>query len=41
MEKLATVKDESDACGLPAIPQQKIDAILGDNFARLMGLLEG
>jgi predicted TIM-barrel fold metal-dependent hydrolase len=40
MEKLATVNEESDACGLPAIPRQKIDAILGDNFARLMGLLD-
>ena len=41
MEKLATANEESDACGLPAIPEQKIEGILGDNFARLMGLLEG
>ena len=40
MEKLVTVNEGSDACGLPAIPQAKLDAILGDNFARLMGLLD-
>ena len=40
MEKLATVNEESDACGLPMISQAKIDAILGDNFAWLMGLLD-
>jgi len=34
------VNEEADACALPPIPQDKIDGILGDNFGRLIGLLD-
>ena len=40
MEKLSTVNEEADACAMPPIAQSKIDGILGDNFARLLGLLD-
>ena len=34
------MNEEADACAMPPIPQAKIDGILGDNFARLIGLLD-
>ncbi len=39
-DKLATVNEEAGPLGLPEIPQHKLDGILGDNFARILGLLE-
>jgi predicted TIM-barrel fold metal-dependent hydrolase len=39
-EKLATVNEEADACASPPIPQGKIDGILGEHFARVLGILE-
>ena len=39
-EKLATVNEEAEACALPPIPQGKIDGILGDHVARVLGILE-
>lgn len=40
MHKLATVNEEADPAALPPIPQAKIDGILGDHFARVIGLLD-
>ncbi|WNM28865.1 amidohydrolase family protein [Demequina capsici] len=39
-EKLLTVNEEAAPLGLPEIPQHKIDGVMGDNFARLVGLME-
>jgi hypothetical protein len=39
-EKLTTVNEEAAACALPPIPQAKIDGILGDHVARVLGILE-
>jgi predicted TIM-barrel fold metal-dependent hydrolase len=36
--KLLTVNEEAAAVSLPPIPAEKLDGILGDNFARLLGL---
>jgi predicted TIM-barrel fold metal-dependent hydrolase len=38
-EKLLTVNSEAAPLGLPPIPQHKIDGVMGDNFARVLGLL--
>ena len=38
-DKLLTVNDEAPALGLPPIPQSKLDGIMGDNMARVLGLL--
>jgi len=37
-EKLMTVNEEADQLGLPPIPQTKLDGIMGDNFAAVLGL---
>jgi hypothetical protein len=34
-----TVNDEARRMGTPEIPEEEIDGIMGDNFARLLGLL--
>jgi predicted TIM-barrel fold metal-dependent hydrolase len=39
-EKLVTVNDEAGALDLPPIPQEKLEGIMGDNFARVTRLLE-
>lgn len=39
MDKLLSVNEEAAACSLPPIPQGKLDGIMGDNVARLLGLL--
>ncbi len=39
-EKLLSVNEEAAAVALPPIPQAKLDGIMGDHFARLLGLLE-
>jgi predicted TIM-barrel fold metal-dependent hydrolase len=38
-EKLMTVNEEARRMGTPEIPQAELDGIMGDNFARLLGLL--
>lgn len=38
-EKLLTVNEEAAGLGLPPIPQHKLDGILGDNFAKVTGLV--
>lgn len=37
-EKLLGVNEEAAACALPPIPQAKLDGIMGDHFARVLGL---
>jgi predicted TIM-barrel fold metal-dependent hydrolase len=37
LEKLRTVNEEAPLVQLPEIPQAKIDGIMGDNVARMMG----
>jgi predicted TIM-barrel fold metal-dependent hydrolase len=37
-EKVRSVNQEASAIGLDPIPQRKIDGLLGDNFARFLGL---
>lgn len=39
-DKVRTVNEEAPVLGLPPIPQHKVDGILGDHFARLVGLLD-
>jgi len=39
LDKLRTVNEEAPLVHLPEIPQAKIDGIMGDNVARLLGLL--
>ncbi|MEI8057380.1 MAG: amidohydrolase family protein [Actinomycetes bacterium] len=39
MTKLRTVNEEADRLGTARIPQEAIDGICGDNFARLLGLM--
>lgn len=36
-EKLLSVNDESDAVGVPPIPSEKLEGIMGNNFALVMG----
>ena len=37
-EKVRTVNEEADPLGLDPFPQHKLDGLLGDNFARFLGL---
>jgi predicted TIM-barrel fold metal-dependent hydrolase len=37
-EKLMSVNDEADGLRMEPIPQRKLEGIMGDNFARLLGL---
>ena len=37
-EKLLSVNEEAAVLGLPPIPEQKLEGIMGDNFARVSGL---
>ena len=39
-EKLMTVNEEADALRMEPIAQAKLDGIMGDNVARLLGLIE-
>ncbi|WP_159499038.1 amidohydrolase family protein [Microbacterium sp. 18062] len=40
-EKLLTVNEEAERLGMPPIPQAKLDGIMGDNFAAVVGVEEG
>jgi hypothetical protein len=40
MEKLSSVNEEAAPAGMPPIPQEKIDGILGDHYARVLGLID-
>jgi hypothetical protein len=35
-----SVNEEADALRMDPIAQEKLDGIMGDNFARLLGLIE-
>jgi predicted TIM-barrel fold metal-dependent hydrolase len=37
-EKLLSVNEEAEPLGLPPVPQDKLDGIMGDNFAAVLGL---
>ena len=37
--KLLSVNDHAERVGSAPIPQAKLDGILGDNYARMLGLL--
>ena len=37
-DKLLSVNEEADACGMPPIPRSKLDGIMGTNVARVLGL---
>ena len=39
-QKLMTVNDEADGLRMEPIAQRKLDGIMGDNFARLLGLID-
>ena len=39
-DKLMTVNEEADALRMEPIAQAKLDGIMGDNVARLLGLIE-
>jgi predicted TIM-barrel fold metal-dependent hydrolase len=39
LRKLASVNEEADASSMPPIPQEKLAGIMGDNFARTLGLV--
>jgi predicted TIM-barrel fold metal-dependent hydrolase len=39
-EKLMTMNEEADGLRMPPIAQERLDGIMGDNFARLMGLID-
>jgi predicted TIM-barrel fold metal-dependent hydrolase len=39
-QKLMTVNDEAEGLRMEPIAQQKLDGIMGDNFARLVGLID-
>ena len=38
LDKLLTVNEEAEAIRMPPIPQDKLDGIAGDHFARVLGL---
>jgi predicted TIM-barrel fold metal-dependent hydrolase len=38
LDKLLTVNEEAEAVHMPPIPQDKLDGIAGDHFARVLGL---
>jgi predicted TIM-barrel fold metal-dependent hydrolase len=40
MEKLSTVNEEAAPAGMPPLLQGKIDGILGDHYARVLGLID-
>jgi predicted TIM-barrel fold metal-dependent hydrolase len=40
-DKLESVNEEALAVGLPAIAEEKLAGIMGDNFARALGLADG
>ncbi len=40
LEKLRTVNEEADAVHMPPIPAEKIAGIMGDNVAKLLGLID-
>ncbi|MEP7060328.1 MAG: amidohydrolase family protein [Actinomycetota bacterium] len=40
-EKLMTVNQEAGVLQMPPIPQEKLDGIMGENVARLLGLIQG
>jgi hypothetical protein len=37
-EKLMGVNEEAAVVSLPPVPAQKLDGIMGDNFAAVLGL---
>jgi predicted TIM-barrel fold metal-dependent hydrolase len=37
--KLLSVNEEADRCQLPPLPQAKLDGLMGDNLARVLGLV--
>jgi predicted TIM-barrel fold metal-dependent hydrolase len=37
-EKVRSVNEEAGPLGLDPFPQHKLDGLLGDNFARFLGL---
>jgi predicted TIM-barrel fold metal-dependent hydrolase len=37
-EKLLSVNEEAGRCGLPPLPEEKLVGIMGENFARVLGL---
>jgi len=37
-EKLLTVNEEAEACAMPPLPASKLEGIMGDHFARFLGL---
>lgn len=39
-DKLLTVNEEAEQLGLPPIPQSKLDGVMGDNLAGVLGLVE-
>lgn len=39
-DKLLGVNEEARRLGTPEIPREKLDGILGDNFARILGILD-
>jgi predicted TIM-barrel fold metal-dependent hydrolase len=39
-EKLLSVNEESERLGLPPIPPEKLEGIMGDNVARVLGIAE-
>ena len=40
MNKLKTVNEEAERLGKPKIPEKEIQGILGDNFAKVVGIEE-
>jgi hypothetical protein len=38
-DKLLSVNEEAERFGLDPIPPEKLDGIMGTNFARVLGLL--
>ncbi|WP_396230890.1 hypothetical protein, partial [Frankia sp. EI5c] len=39
-DKVLGVNEQADRLGLPRIPPEKLAGIMGDNAARLLGLVE-
>lgn len=40
MQKLLSVNEEAAPCAMPPIPQAKLEGIMGDHVARVLGLLD-
>jgi len=36
-DKLLGVNEEAEACAMPPLPQEKLEGIMGDHFARVLG----